>query len=256
MDTTVTPATAGNEPPAKENPEAAKATPPEKSTEFALAKTEQLNQTEPPVQEHDWKKRFEGTSQAHKQLSEEHQQVIDSNVKLVEKNPELLNDLADTNPKLADQVSRKLYDKSYDSYRKDKELESLKKSDPDRYAQEKRIKTLEERDATRTESDRKDFLKSKGIKDNEFDPAYKKVKAQLNMFNPEYVEESPSEAWSKAYQLAFPSSASTEKTKEDAALAWNSSKRGGLSSILSHKQSTKSPEAQAFADKLSMLTSK
>lgn len=252
MEDTVTPAPAGNESP---NPEAAPATPPETVTPPETP-TKETPADPSDKQEHDWKKRFEGTDQAHKRLSEEHQQVIDTNIKLVEKNPELLDTLAETNPKLADQVSKKLHDKSYSDYRKDKELEALKTSDPDRYEQEKRIRKIEKRDSERTEAERKAFLKDKGIKDNEFDPNYQKVKQQLDIMNPAYVEDNPSEAWEKAYQLAFPAGANPEDAKKDFALAGNTNKKGGLSAILNHKPSKLSPEAQAFRDQMGALSSK
>src|SRR3990167_4513516 len=231
----VTPAEAGNITPEKETLAAALATPQEPET------TPEPKPTDPPKQEHDWKVRFDGESQAHKSLSEEHQQVIDANIKLVEKNPDLLNDLAESNPKLADQVSKKLYDKPYESYRKEQELEELKSSDPDRYSQEKRIQKIEERDATRTEAERKTFLQSKGIKDNEFDPAYQKVKAELQTLNPQFVEDNPTQAWEKAWQLAYPTGGNPLKEQADAALAGNTNKKGGLSAMLDHRPSKLSP---------------
>lgn len=252
MEDPVTPAPAGNESP---NPAAAQATPQEPAAS-ASDKVPDQKPSEPPEQEHDWKARFDGTSQAHKQLSEEHQQVIDTNVKLVEKNPGLLNDLAASNPKLADQVSKKLYDKDYSTYQKDQELEALKNSDPDRYAQEKRISKIEERDAQRTEAERKAFLQSKGIKDNEFDPAYQKVKKELETLSPQYVEDNPTQAWEKAYQLAYPSSSDPQADKVAADLAGNTSRKGGLSAMLDHRPSKLTPEAQAFKDKMSTLTGK
>lgn len=251
----VNPADAGNKPPAVETPEAAPANPVETPAAPEPGAPATPTPAEPPKPEHDWKDRYDKASQASKQQSEEAQAVIDSNVKLVEKNPELLDDLAESNPKLADQISKKLHDKDYDTYRKDKELEGLKETDPDKYAHEKRMQKIEGNDAKRTESERKSFLESKGIKDNQFDPSYKKVEAELKMLNPQYVEDNPTEAWAKAYQLAFPSGINPQKTKEDADLAANTNKKnGGLSSILSHKTSEKTPEAKAFGDQMSKLT--
>lgn len=255
MDTTVNPADAGNNPPATEPSTAAQANPSENKTGSEPASGQGSTPSEPPAnQEHDWKKRFDGVSQDHKQLSEEYQQTIDTTVKLVEKNPDMLDSLAETNPKLADKVSKKLYDKSYDSYRKDKELEELKTSDPDRYAQEKRLRKIEIENATRTEEERKSFLKSKGIKDNEFDPAYQKVKTELETLNPQFVEDNPTQAWEKAYQLAFPTGVDSQKSAADANLASNTSKPGGSSAVINHGASKLTPEAQAFKDKMSTLT--
>jgi hypothetical protein len=245
METIVNPAEAGNNAPQGELA-AAIATPPETAETPA---TPELNPSEPP-QEHDWKKRFEGTSQAHKQLSEEHQQVIDTNVKLVEKNPDLLEHLAESNPKLADQVSKKLHGKDYSTYLKDIELENLKGSDPEKYEQEQRLRKVEQREKERIETDRKEFLKSKGIKDNEFDPAYQKVKAELEALNPQFVEDNPVEAWEKAYRLAFPGG-NAQTQQSAAALAANTNKTGGLSAMLSQRPSKLSPEQQAFKDKMS-----
>lgn len=240
---------AGNESP---NPAAAQATPSGQPAAQAPATPPAPTPTEPPSQEHDWKNRFDEASKASKQLSEEHQQVIDTNVKLVEKNPALLDDLAETNPKLADQVSKKLYDKDYSTYRKDKELEAMKSSDPDRYEQEKRLRKIEQRDSERTETERKAFLQSKGIKDNEFDPAYQKVKRELETLNPQFVEDNPTLAWEKAYTLAYPTGIDLQKQQADANLASNASKKGGLSAILNHTPSKLTPEQQAFKDKLAV----
>jgi len=203
----------------------------------------------------DWKNRYDGTAKAHKQLSEEHQRVVETNVKLVEKNPDLLEDLAETDPALADKVTQKIHGKSYSEYKKNLELEEIREENPERYEQEKRLRMLEEREQARAENAQKSFLKEKGIKENEFDPAYKSVKAQLDVFNPKFVEENPERAWEMAYNLAFPAKADTGEEKKASFLAGNTTKRGGnMSAKIDHSGSNKSPEAQAFSSRFRELT--
>lgn len=259
-DQDVTPATfkeaVGNEKPAA----ADEATPkegeqtPEKPTEQVKDETPS---NPPNPQEHDWKKRFDGVDQAHKRLSEERVSLIDTNVKLVEKNPDLLEDLAETNSKLADEVSTKLYGKNYQNYRAEKDLESMKDDNPDGYKQEVRLRTLEERESKRVEQARTDFLKSKGISDNEFNPSLKKVQEQVELLNPKFVEDNPERAWEIAYGIAFPSKgASAEEIAKAADLASNTNKKGGMSAVIDHRQANLNPAAQAFKDKMSELTGK
>ena len=208
-------------------------------------------------QEHDWKKRFDGVNQANERLTKDYSQLIDSNVKLVEKNPSVLEDLAETNPKLADEVSTKLYGKNYQNYRAQKDLEEMKGDDPEGYKQEVRLRTLEEREAKRVEQARIDFLKSKGISDNEFDPSFKKVQEQVELLNSKFVEEHPDRAWEIAYSIAFPSKGATaEDLAKAAELASNTNKKGGMSAAIDHRQASLNPAAQAFRDKMSELTGK
>lgn len=242
-----------------ENAEAAENANPQEqqSAENANGESEETNsQSEPSEnnkQEHDWKGRFDKTSQAHKQLSEKHDRVIDTNVKLVEKNPAMLEDLAETDPDLADEVSKKLHGKSYEDFKKDEELAELKKTDPERYEQEKRLRTLEKQNAKQVQDSIDSFLKDNGIKNNPFDPDYKKIKAELNTFNPQYVEENPVEAWRRAHALAFPGGSNSEDNKKDADLAKNTNSKGGLSTKMEHGQSGKNPDAEAFRNQMSNL---
>lgn len=256
MEPEVTPAEAGNEQPAateEVTPQAGETTP-ENPVE---GEVEPQKPADPPAQEHDWKKRFDGVDSAHKKLSEEHARVIDVNVKLAEKNPEFLEHLAETDQALADKVSEKLHGKPFVEYKAGLELEGIKDSDPERYAREKRLKELEEREADRIEAEKAKFLEGKGIKVNDFDPSYQKVKNQLEVLNPKFVEENPERALEIAYNLAFPEGDPNKKAEEERKaeeLAANSSKPGGMAATIDHKPAKLSPEAQAFANKMSELT--
>jgi len=257
MENNVNPAGAGN----GEIPEAAPGANPEEGQPAGGAedKPSEPNPSEPQanLQEHDWKKRYEGTSQAHKQLSEKHERTVKAQVKLVEKNPSILDDLADTDPELADEVSQKLHGKSFEEYQKDVELESLRKNDPDAYEREKRLRKTESKLANQEKKERAAFLAEKGIKDSTFDPDYQKLQAELNMLNPAYVEENPIEALKKAHSLAFPGSSDPNKEKADAALAGNTSKKGGLSTGAgTGAPSGKSDGAKAFRNQMAKLTGK
>lgn len=236
------------------NPKGGEETPEKPTGETPESKEQPEPPEDPENQEHDWKKRFDGVSKDHKQLSEKHSRVLDANVKLAEKNPEFLETLAETDSALADEVSEKLHGKSYKEYKEESKLESLKESEPERYEKEKRLKELEDKEARRIEDEKTKFLESKGIKNNEFDPSYKKVQAQLDLLNPKFVESNPSRALEIAHGLAFPENADPGETKKDADLAGNTSKKGGMSGKIDHGKPARSPESQAFGDKLREMT--
>ena len=259
MDTNVTPATfkeaVGNETP-QAAPSATPAAGEQTPEKPVVEEAKPADPTEKP-QEHDWKKRFDGVDKDHKQLSEEHGQLIDANVKLAEKNPQFLEDLAETDAKLADKVSQKMHGKSYQDYKESAKLEEMKGSDPEGYDREKRLRSLEEKEAQRITDSRKKFLGEKGVKDNEFDPAYKKIHEQLNLLNPKFVEENPDRALEMAYGLAFPTSSDPAEAAKAAHLANNTSNKGGsMSPKMDTKASPLSPAAQAFRDKMGALTGK
>lgn len=253
----VTPAAAGNEiPEATEEvtPKEGEQTP-EKPVE---PQVEDPKPTDPP-QEHDWKKRFDGVDKAHKQLSEKHDRVLATNIKLAEKDPDYLDSLAEADSELADEVSKKLHGKTYAEYQSGLELETIKNSDPERYEREQRLANLEAKEATRIATAKDKFLEERGIKNNEFDPAYKQFEAQLNLLNPKFVEDNPERAWEMAHGLASnqadPAKTAEEIAKAEDLAANTNNKGGGMSPKIDHKPAALNPEAQAFKDQMAVLTS-
>lgn len=214
--------------------------------------------SDPPVeeQEHDYKKRFDGVNQANRQLSEKYQRTIDLNAKLVEKNPDLLDEIAEADPELANEVSKKVNGSDFESFKKSQELEGIKETDPEKYETEKRLRNLESKEQQRREEVKAKFYESRGIKINSFDPNYQKVEEQLSNIKPEFVEENLERALELAHGFAFPSNASDpEKVEKDKHVASLTTKSGGgKESPPFNPGKTKqiSSEAQAFKDKLGL----
>lgn len=256
MDTDVTPEeNSGNE-----TPEATEEVTPAEGEETPENPTEKPEdgdlKSDPPKQEHDWKKRFDGVDRDHKQLSEEHGKLIDASVKLAEKNPSYLDDLAETDAALADKVSEKLYGEPYGDFKEKKRLEELKDSNPSEYEREQRLRSLEKKEADRLVRAKESFLQEKGIKNNQFDPDYQKLQAQLELLNPVFVEDNPIRAMEIAHGLAFPKTSNEEETAKAADLAKNTNRGGGMSPKLDTSRPALSPQAQAFKDAMQAATGK
>lgn len=190
---------------------------------------ENAAKTEPP-QEHDWKKRYDGTAADLKRKSEEHDRIIDAQVKLAQKKPAYLNDLVETDPNLADQVVKKAFGHdSYESYQKSLEIEELKDVDPGQYETQKRLAVLEAKEKERISVIKESFYKEKGISTNTYDPSHQNVETQLNLLDKNFVDLNLTRAMEMAYNLAFPGG-KKEVTVADKHLADQTANSGGSSS--------------------------
>lgn len=211
-----------------------------------------------PQQEHDWKKRYDGTAQDLKEKAEDYDRAITANIKLVQQNPDLLDVIAETDKKMADNIAKKLYGSSYEENAEIKRIAKIRAENPDKADQEERLARLERNAKTQQESTKVKFLEAKGIMNNRFDPKYQKWEAQMNVLDKKFVESNYDRACEIAHNLAFPGGFTEEdlkKAKEEAILAAQASKGGG--GAASEGGSSKrplSPEAKSFNSQFNSLT--
>jgi len=217
----------GTENPVKPSDEAGKKENPNPQDVKQAEKNQDPNKENP--QDHDWKKRYDNTARDFKKTSEEYQRTIETNQKLVEKNPQVLDSIAEFNTDLADQISQKLYGKSYDQHREFKRIESLKETDPEKATLEETRFDLTLREQKLSDQIKNSFYESKNIIFNKFDPNFQKVEEQLKVINPDFVRDNLSTALGIAYNLAFPGGvkANSVDVQGDNAMLQNVSKSGG-----------------------------
>ena len=208
-----------------------------------------------PPQEHDWKKRYDGTAKSLKDKSEEYDRVIATNVSLVQKNPDMLDIIAEADKDMAEDIARKLYGATYEDHKASKRIAELREEDPDRADTEERLLNSESTLRNIKDNAKAKFLESKEIMNNKFDPSYIKWKAQMDILNPTYVSENYDRACELAHGLAFPQGYSAEdlkKAQDDAVLAAQASKGGGgAPNEGGPSKRPMSPEAKGFNDKFS-----
>lgn len=195
-----------------------------------------------------FEKRYKDAQGAIQERSEEINRIIDINAKLVEKNPDVLDDLAETDLKLADKISEKLYGKKYEMYKTERDLSDLKESNPEEYSTQKRLRELEAREAERISQAQESFLQGKGIKANEFDANFTKLQDQMKLLNPTLVQEDPLKALELAYSMAFTKASDPIKEKEAEALAANTVSGGSKSSGISTGGGSSHPAAAKFTE--------
>ena len=252
----------GSPPPAAPaNPEATKpdlqAKPAEPPKEAAAIPVPPVTPPEAPAnppEEHDWKKRYDGTAKDLKEKADDYERAISANVKLVEKDSDNLDTLAETDPKMAEQVSQKLYGKSLEGHREDERIEELRSTDPGRADVEERLSKLENEKRVSQKADRTKFLTEKGIMENIYDEKYKKFDAQFKVLDKGFVENNHQRALEIAFDLAFGKTFTEDdvkKAKEETLLAAQAGKEGGgVPTEGGGSKIPMSPEAKAFNAKL------
>jgi hypothetical protein len=261
------PVNAGNDEPNSQPADKSNPIVPPTSEVKAGEEPQTLENKEPKEQDHDWKKRYDNTARDFKKTSDEYQRTIETNQKLVEKNPQTLDAIAEFNPDLADRIATNLYGKSYEQHKEVKRIESMKETDPEKASLEETKLSLAMREQKLSDQIKTGFFEGKGIIYNKFDPNYQKVAEQLNVLNPEFVQNNLSVALGIAYNLAFPNGApkggDPEKAKKDAILINNANRSGGGAGAVgdggivppqSKKQLT--PAQSEFLNKFKNLTSK
>lgn len=213
----------------------------EKTSENPVVEVKDVTPTpkEGISEETDWKKRYDDTRKYS-------QQLVDVNVKLVGKNPDLLADIAEADPELADKVSEKINGIKYADFQERQKLEKIKEEDPQKYDAEVRLRNLEQKEKERQLSVEAAFFESKKIQQNSHDTKYQKVMEQMEMLNPSFVEANRERALEMAYNLAYPASA---PNKEVEALVSNTSGKGGNVSPSNQLgvQKKMGPKATAFS---------
>lgn len=251
-----------SDPPEQEDPEKKE---PENKEEKPLEEKEPEDSGK-NEQKHDWKKRFDEQNKTSKETSEAYQRTIDTNARVVENHPEMLAEIADVDPALADQIAKKLYNaESYKSHTETEALNKIKEEDPERYENEKELSVLRAKEQVRKDKEKKEFYASKDITVNQFDEKYQKVEAELKKLNPAYVEEDPKGAYDLAHRLAFPTKevtpeeAKQEKNKEHLAKQTNNSKGGNVNQSWDDSPTGKremGTGAKAFNNQFTSLTKK
>lgn len=159
------------------------------------------------------------------QQGEELNRVIATQIRLIEKNPDLLQEIAETDPLIADRIVQKKYNmNSYKEYQKYQEVEKTKDENPELYEMKKEFFEIKrEREANEAEKFKaveKAFFDSKGIIINPFDKDYIKVKEAMSNLSPDFIKKNPELAHLTAYNIAFPNGGRLPEQKiKDEALA-------------------------------------
>ncbi len=169
------------------------------------------SQPEPTEEQATLKKRLSGAISEVEKKNEEVRQLVDLQAEQVTANNDLIHKVAERDPVLANKVVQRVWGtqgiRSYKQLLERSKLEALKESDPKTYNTEKELFEIKSKLATYEEKDQKKtrdkFLESKGIKENEYDPKYKKLTEALESLNPILVQEDYDKALKLAHSIAF-----------------------------------------------------
>lgn len=156
-------------------------------------------------------KRLKGAVKEVQMANEDVARAVEVQATLVQENPELIHKIHSADVRMANRIIEKLWGqhgiKTYKHLQERIELETLKEKDPSAYESKKEVSELKQRLEVREEKDRKialaRFLEEKGVKNNEYDPSYKKVHEALSMVNPSIVAEDYERALRLAHTIAF-----------------------------------------------------
>lgn len=157
------------------------------------------------------KRRLTDTISKVEQRNEESRRFIELQADQVRENNELIHKVAATDPVLANKVIQKVWGtqgiKSYKQLLERSKLEELRTTDPLAYETKRELQEIKAQLADRKEKDqssvRNQFLRDKGIQENEYDPNYRKLLSAFDDLNPSLVSEDYDKALKTAYSIAF-----------------------------------------------------
>lgn len=156
------------------------------------------------------KKRLSGALSENERKGEELRKALKLQADMVRDNPEYINRIAQEDPTMANKVIQEVWGhagiRSYKQLQEFIKLQEMKESNPEVYNTQKELMDVKNRLQVREERERtkakKDFLKSKGITDNQYDPANTKLEEALTLVNPNVIENDYEAALQIAYNIA------------------------------------------------------
>lgn len=156
-------------------------------------------------------KRLQGAISEVEKKNEEVRRVVDLQAELVTDNPDFIHKIAASDPILANKVIQKVWGgagiRSYKQLQERVKLEQIKETSPELYETKSKMLQIEAdlearkvKDQTRT---REEFLKIKGIQNNEYDPKFQKIQQAMESLNPSLIEQDYEKALEMASRIAL-----------------------------------------------------
>jgi len=157
------------------------------------------------------KKRLTGAISEVEKKNDEVRRAVDLQAELVSSTPDIIHKIAATDPVMANKVIEKVWGlqgiRSYKQLMEQAKLEEIKETDPDLYETRKEMAEvkarLKDRDEREQKTMRAEFLASKGIIENEYDPNFIKFQEAAEAVNPKLLEEDYKKALASQYAIAF-----------------------------------------------------
>ncbi len=162
--------------------------------------------TEPTPEE---VKEQENAAQKITELGEARANLFKTTLGLVEGNPDLIKDIHESDPQLADEIVKEHWgNDSFDELMAHARVKELEETDPERAKTEQDLLDVQKSNKNilgqlKTSAEAT-FYKDKGIQNNPYDPKYKAIQAALLEVNPALIETNYAKALENAYNNAFP----------------------------------------------------
>lgn len=194
---------------ALEVPETPPEVPPEEVIEEAPAPPPVEPQAPTEDEQAILKKRLSGALQENEKRSEELRRAKRLQVDMVRESPNYIHRIAEEDPSMANKVIQEVWGsegiRSYKQLQEHIKLQEIRTVDPEAYETKKELLEVKSKLDAREEREqiklRKDFLKSKGISDNPYDPNFKKLEDSISLLNPQLIKDDYEQALNLAWNL-------------------------------------------------------